>query len=73
MTFEWKLIEQDCTGCGTCADICPTIAILMLRMMAYPEPVAGGCTGCLDCTRECPFDAIRVRDLRAEAAPGQPQ
>lgn len=66
MECEWKLIVQNCPGCGICADICPEKAIRMTRDMAYPEPVPGKCVGCLDCFSECPFDAVEVKELKAE-------
>ena len=62
MEWEWKLIQQDCTGCGICADVCPFEAIDMMREMAYPEPVISKCTGCMACVDQCPFDAIRVEE-----------
>jgi ferredoxin len=62
MEWEWKLIKQDCTGCGICVDVCLFDAIKMTREMAYPEPVASKCVGCMDCVRQCPFDAIEVRE-----------
>jgi len=61
MNWQWKLILQDCTGCGICADVCLYDAIAMTRGMAYPEPVTGKCVGCLDCVEQCPFDAVDVR------------
>ena len=60
MTWQWTLIELECTGCGICADVCPTDAIEMTRLMAYPVAVPFACTGCLDCVGECPVDAIDV-------------
>ncbi len=68
MGWEWKLIEQECTGCGICADVCRYAAIRMTRDMAYPEGVVGGCVGCLDCVQQCPFAAIEVRELSPAAA-----
>ncbi len=61
MEFVWTLLQQDCTGCGICADVCPEGAIRMTREMSYPEPIPGRCTGCLICVKECPFEAIEIR------------
>jgi coenzyme F420 hydrogenase subunit beta len=60
MEWEWKLITEECTGCGICADVCRDEAIQLTREMAYPEPVPLACTGCLDCVAQCPFEAIEV-------------
>ena len=62
MGWEWKLVQQECTGCGVCADVCPYSAIAMTPEMAYPEPVPGRCVACWICTAECPFGAIEVID-----------
>ncbi len=62
--FEWKLLIENCTGCGICRDVCTENAIKMTREMAYPEPVAGRCVGCLECFKQCPFDAIRVKKVQ---------
>ncbi len=62
MDWNWQLIEENCTGCGICFDVCPEEAIEMDRQMAYPQPVEGKCIGCMACVQECPFDAIEVVD-----------
>jgi ferredoxin len=64
MDWDWRLIQQECTGCGVCADVCDYAAILMTRAMAYPEPVDDQCTGCMVCVTECPFGAIEVDGIR---------
>jgi len=68
MGWEWKLIKQDCTGCGICADVCRYAAIRMTREMAYPEAVIAKCVGCLDCVQQCPFEAIEVQELSPASA-----
>jgi ferredoxin len=60
---DWKLIQQNCTGCGICADVCSHDAIKMTREMAYPEPVPFTCVGCMTCVEQCPFDALVVKEL----------
>jgi len=59
--WAWLLDTGQCVGCGVCADVCDSTAIIMTRAMPLPEPVVGNCTGCLDCVRECPTGAIVVR------------
>jgi ferredoxin len=63
MDWEWKLIQQECTGCGICADVCPYDAIAMTRQMAYPAAVPVKCVGCMICVEQCPFAAIEVHEL----------
>ncbi len=57
---SWRLIEDECTGCGICADVCSYDAIEMNRDAAYPRSIPDACTACGECAQECPFDAIRV-------------
>ncbi|WP_347244648.1 4Fe-4S binding protein [Thermogutta sp.] len=65
MAWEWRLIQNECTGCGICADVCPHEAISMPREAAYPEPGPSFCIGCMACVKQCPFDAIEVKQLTA--------
>jgi ferredoxin len=65
MTWQWNLIQAQCTGCGICADVCAYTAIAMTREMAYPQAVPGKCVGCLDCVQQCPFDAVEVHELES--------
>lgn len=63
-----RIIDDKCTGCKICAQVCPTLAITM-------EPVPGSkakklavvheesCTGCTACEQRCPFDAIYMEHL----------
>ena len=62
MGWQWKLLMEDCTGCGVCFDVCPEGAIHMPLESAYPEPIGGCCIGCLECMQECPFEAIEVSE-----------
>ncbi len=63
MSWQWKLIIENCTGCGICFDVCQQEAIHMPPDMPYPEPAEGQCSGCMDCARECPFEAIEVNEF----------
>ncbi len=60
MGWNWKLLENSCTGCGICFDVCDQEAIFMPIEQTLPEPVPDACTGCMSCVDECPFDAIDV-------------
>jgi NAD-dependent dihydropyrimidine dehydrogenase PreA subunit len=52
------VVDQDeCTGCGVCAEVCPTGAIAV-EDVARIEPSA--CTGCAQCVPECPQGAISI-------------
>lgn len=55
--------EEDCIGCGVCAEMCPTLPTVfeMRDVMAFavhPEV----CERCMLCIENCPTDAILVRD-----------
>jgi ferredoxin len=71
LEWKWKLIEQNCTGCGICEDVCPHDAIQMTRQMAYPEAIVPRCVGCMACVQECPFDAVQVDQATVAPEPGE--
>ncbi|NMB40718.1 MAG: 4Fe-4S binding protein [Firmicutes bacterium] len=48
-----------CTGCGSCADVCPTEAITV-NDVAVVDPEE--CTDCGSCVDECPEEAIELED-----------
>lgn len=50
-----------CTGCGTCARVCPAGCIAMEGGAARRETLAGlGCAACLACIHACPAHAISM-------------
>ena len=53
------LLEDDCTGCGLCAELCPTGAIRMEGPL--PRVDAEACLGCCACFNRCPPRAWRLR------------
>jgi heterodisulfide reductase subunit A len=56
-----RLIEENCTGCGLCARVCPYNAIIVDKERKRAEFVEAACGGCGTCAAECPFNAIRMR------------
>lgn len=51
-----KVIEEQCNGCGVCADVCEykALAVMQGRVLVYPEL----CHGCGACFWLCPQKAI---------------
>jgi len=56
------VVDKDkCTGCGTCAEICPMQVFDIVDGKA--EPVrADQCVGCRACEMQCPAGAITVEE-----------
>ncbi|MBW2595311.1 MAG: ATP-binding protein [Deltaproteobacteria bacterium] len=51
-----RVIEEKCTGCGICADVCEfsAIAVIKGKVLIFPEL----CHGCGACKLFCPEDAF---------------
>lgn len=60
-TFRPVVNEDKCTGCGTCARICP------MSNIAVDEKAGIGphCTICLGCVHVCPHQAISINGREA--------
>jgi len=66
--FLPKVMEEDCTGCGRCVQVCPVAAIglvtvndlqsLKQKKAKLHEDI---CLGCGLCSRTCNYGAIRLR------------
>jgi len=53
-----------CTGCGTCAGVCPETVIEMMQVEGEPEPKRiGKCTKCGLCLKVCPGAWIPLADM----------
>jgi heterodisulfide reductase subunit A len=61
-----RLIEENCTGCGLCARVCPYNAIIVDKERKKAEFIEAACSGCGTCAAECPFDAITMRHFTDE-------
>lgn len=67
--FEYKIkarvIEKDCTGCGSCVAVCPTEAITMNEdnIAVVNEDL---CIGCGSCVGVCPTEAMVLVNLDDE-------
>jgi len=66
-TIEWVVKHKLCTGCGTCAGICPRDAIEMAidtrRGCYVPELDKSQCTGCGLCYDACPGHSVDFEGL----------
>lgn len=52
-------VNNKCTGCGGCAEVCPGSLIRISENKAFvPRPER--CWGCASCLKECPVQAIAM-------------
>lgn len=61
-TYRPKTDFNKCTGCGTCALVCPESIIIMQNIKNKKKPIAdySFCKGCGICALECPVKAIEM-------------
>ncbi len=60
--MQFKVTTDKCSGCGTCADVCPTDAIKIENGKAT---ITMECIGCGACPRVCPEGAIKMQTVAA--------
>lgn len=63
MTVAPVTKEDDCTLCGTCAEVCPTAAISINDSV---ETEIKSCIRCCACIKNCPEDARKFEDKMME-------
>jgi len=63
------VVEPWCTGCGTCARVCPVTAIQMIEVNGKKVPRVDieKCVVCEACVNFCPVHAIRIRKPKISA------
>ena len=67
--FIARVIEEECTGCGRCVDVCPVEALSLVskhstsKKRKVAKLLEENCIGCGVCVRVCKPDAI-VMDKR---------
>lgn len=49
--------EDECSGCGSCVDVCPSGVLDLVEDKATPVN-EDDCTACATCMEECPMGAI---------------
>lgn len=61
ITLIARVDLEKCTGCQTCAKVCPTLAIKIENKKAVVN--ADLCRGCGNCNQRCKFNAITMEKL----------
>lgn len=56
---EIKIDSEQCSGCGTCVDVCP-VGVFEIKDDKSVAANVDECLICNACETQCPNDAIRV-------------
>jgi len=56
---EIKIDLDRCTGCGTCADVCP-VGVFEVKESKSAAVNVNECLICMACETQCPENAIKV-------------
>lgn len=64
---EEEFVKELCTGCGVCAEVCPTGAVEMKQ--GFPVFSSRLCIGCGHCGVYCPENAYRLESFGSEYRP----
>ncbi|MFQ5509171.1 MAG: RnfABCDGE type electron transport complex subunit B [Leptospirillia bacterium] len=63
------ILEEPCTGCTWCRDVCPTNAITG-ELDGLHTVAPDKCIGCYMCKEICPENAVEMRGANAYGVPG---
>jgi len=76
-TIEEVVRSGQCVGCGTCAAICPTLAIRMRvdeqRGLYIPELIEKDCNRCRTCLEACPGYSVDLAELNLDVFGKEPE
>lgn len=70
--LKMRIREDQCTGCGACARVCPTAAIDAVPKQGA-KINAAECIACLECQDACCKGGMRFGPARFRGAPADPQ
>jgi len=63
-TSRIRINEAACTGCGTCAEVCPFGLPVRSETGKYTIPRPDLCTECSACKKNCPEKAVVMQEQK---------